>query len=57
MKLSRSRYDRRLAGVCGGVAEHFEQLSSQFRAACFILDIFLYLALWFLLPRPWNKML
>jgi phage shock protein PspC (stress-responsive transcriptional regulator) len=59
MKLSRSRYDRRIAGVCGGLAEHFEVRSSRLRAVWVVgtlfsaafPGIFLYLALWFLLPK------
>ncbi|MGA9779777.1 MAG: PspC domain-containing protein [Verrucomicrobiia bacterium] len=69
MKLCRSHYNRRIAGVCGGLAEHFELRSSRLRVAWVVgtlfsaafPGIFLYLALWYLLPeellppQPWKK--
>jgi phage shock protein C len=77
MKLSRSRDDRDIAGVCGGLATHFDLPSSRVRivwvlgtlfSAAFP-GIFLYFALWYLLPeappapknfeepplQPWKK--
>jgi len=77
MKLSRSHDDRRIAGVCGGLAKHFEVPSSKLRVVWVLgtlfsaafPGIFLYLALWYLLPKelppapsfespplqPWKK--
>lgn len=77
MKLRRALADRHIAGVCGGLAEHFNLPSSKLRlvwvlgtlfSAAFP-GIFLYLALWYLLPeepppapafdppplQPWKK--
>jgi len=59
MKLYRSSYDRRIAGVCGGLAQHFELPSSRLRVVWVVgtlfsaafPGIFLYLALWYLLPE------
>ena len=59
MKLNRSRDDSRIAGVCGGLAEHFELPSSKLRVVWVLgtlfsaafPDIFLYLALWYLMPK------
>ena len=77
MKLSRSHDDCRIAGVCGGLAKHFELPSSKLRVVWVLgtlfsaafPGIFLYLALWYLLPKeplaapafdppplqPWKK--
>jgi phage shock protein C len=77
MKLCRSRDERRLAGVCGGLAKHFDVPSSKLRVVWVLGSlfsaafpgIFLYLALWYLLPeeplappafespplQPWKK--
>jgi len=69
MKLCRSSYDRRIAGVCGGVAKHFDLPSSRLRIVWVVgtffsaafPGIFLYLALWYLLPKeplplqPWKR--
>jgi phage shock protein PspC (stress-responsive transcriptional regulator) len=66
MKLQRAHDDRRLAGVCGGLAKHFDLPSSKLRVVWVVgtlfsaafPGIFLYLALWYLLPeeplRPKN---
>jgi len=78
MKLNRSRDDNQIAGVCGGLAKHFELPSSKLRVVWVLgtlcsaafPGIFLYLALWYLLPeepppapsfepavlQPWKKM-
>jgi len=76
MKLSRSRDNRQIAGVCGGLAKHFGWppfrlrvvwvLGTIFSAA--FPGIFLYFALWYLMPeeaappsfesaplQPWKK--
>jgi len=59
MKLSRSRDDRRIAGVCGGLANHFGLPSSRLRVVWVLgtllsaafPGLFLYLAFWYLLPE------
>jgi phage shock protein C len=77
MKLYRSHDNRRIAGVCGGLAKHFDLPSSRLRLVWVVgtlfsaafPGIFLYLALWYLLPeepapaptfespplQPWKK--
>jgi len=76
MKLSRSLNDRDIAGVCGGLAKHFGLSASRLRVVWVLgtlfsaafPGIFLYLALWYLLPeepmpqnfepaglQPWKK--
>jgi phage shock protein PspC (stress-responsive transcriptional regulator) len=57
MKLCRSHDDRHLAGVCGGLAKHFELPSSKLRVVWVLATVFtafagvvVYLALWYLLP-------
>jgi phage shock protein PspC (stress-responsive transcriptional regulator) len=57
MKLRRSHDDRQLAGVCGGLAKHFDLPSSKLRVVWVLATLFtafagvvLYLALWYLLP-------
>lgn len=58
MPLRRSRDDRRLAGVCGGLAQHFDLKSGRLRVVWVLATLFtafagvvLYLALWYLLPE------
>jgi phage shock protein PspC (stress-responsive transcriptional regulator) len=59
MKLCRSRDDRQLAGVCGGLAKHFDLPASKLRVVWVLGTLFsaafpgvlLYLALWYLLPE------
>jgi phage shock protein PspC (stress-responsive transcriptional regulator) len=58
MKLCRSRDDRQLAGVCGGLAENFGLDSGRLRVVWVLATLFtafagvvLYLALWYLLPE------
>ncbi len=77
MKLRRSSDDFWAAGVCGGLAKHFELSPSRVRVVWVLgtifsaafPGIFLYLALWYLLPKeppqplgfdppplqPWKK--
>jgi len=74
MKLQRSIDDYWMAGVCGGIAKHFELSPSRVRVvwalgtlfSAAFPGIFLYLALWYLLPKeplgydppplqPWKK--
>ena len=63
MKLCRSRDDRDIAGVCGGLAKHFELPTSRVRVVWVLgtlfsaafPGIFLYLALWYLLPEELGK--
>ena len=57
MNLRRSLSDRHLAGVCGGLAEHFGLSSGRLRLVWVLATLFtafagvvLYLALWYLLP-------
>jgi phage shock protein C len=59
MRLCRSNDDRRIAGVCGGVAKYFDLPSSRLRVlwvlgtlfSAAFPGVFLYLALWYLLPE------
>jgi phage shock protein PspC (stress-responsive transcriptional regulator) len=58
MKLCRSREDRDIAGVCGGLAKHLGWSSSRMRIAWVLATIFtafagvvIYLALWYLMPE------
>ena len=77
MKLCRSHDDHQIAGVCGGLAKHFDLASSKLRVVWVLgtlfsaafPGIFLYLALWYLMPKepppapsfehavlqPWKK--
>ena len=56
-RLRRSTTDRMLAGVCGGIAEHFDVDSNVVRIAFVLLTVFVgvgavvYLAAWLLLPE------
>ena len=58
-RLKRSVTDRKLGGVCGGLAEHFELDSTIVRVVwailtffpgCIILGIVAYLIAWFIIP-------
>jgi len=59
MKIMRSRDDRRIAGVCGGLAKQFEWPSSRLRlvwalgtiCSAAFPGVFLYFALWYLMPE------
>jgi phage shock protein C len=58
MKLSRSREDRDIAGVCGGLAEYLGWDSGRLRIVWVLATIFtafagvvVYLALWYLMPE------
>jgi len=58
MALTRSRSDKYIADVCGGLARHLGWSSSRVRVAYFLLTLLSaafpgilgYLALWFLMP-------
>jgi len=56
-RLTRSRSDRRLGGVCGGLAEYFNLDPLLVRilffvfALCATAGIWAYLLLWFLVPE------
>ena len=58
MQLRRSNEDRRIAGVCGGLAGELGLSSSRLRLVWILATIFtafagvvLYLALWYLIPE------
>jgi phage shock protein C len=58
MKLCRSRDDRRIAGVCGGLAKYLGWGSTKVRIIWVLATIFtafagviVYLVLWFLMPK------
>jgi phage shock protein PspC (stress-responsive transcriptional regulator) len=59
MQLTRSRSDRMIAGVCGGLARHFGWPADRMRVVYVLLSllsvafpgIIVYLALWFLMPE------
>jgi len=59
MKLTRSRSDRMIAGVCGGLAHHLGWRPDRVRIVYVLLSllsaafpgILVYLALWFLMPE------
>jgi phage shock protein PspC (stress-responsive transcriptional regulator) len=77
MKVCRSQNNRMIAGVCGGLAEHLGWSPVRLRVVWVVgtlfsaafPGIFLYLALWFLIPKallpppvfespplqPWKK--
>jgi phage shock protein C len=56
-KLYRSRTNRQVAGVCGGLAEYFSVDATLIRVLFVVLavlggsGIVLYLALWIIVPR------
>ena len=62
-KLYRSESDKRIAGVCGGIAEYFEVDATIIRIAFLILllpggfpGLLLYLILWIVVPlKPQLK--
>ncbi|WP_291584732.1 PspC domain-containing protein [Bacteroides sp.] len=61
-KLTRSRSDRMLAGVCGGLARFFELDASLVRIAYAILTIFtafagvpVYILMWIIIPEEKNR--
>ena len=55
-KLYRSKTDRKLAGVCGGLAQYFNMDATLIRVLFVVLAVLggsglvLYLAIWFLVP-------
>jgi phage shock protein C len=58
MKLQRAHDDRRLAGVCGGLAKHLGWDAGKLRIVWVLATIFtafagvvIYLALWYLMPK------
>jgi phage shock protein PspC (stress-responsive transcriptional regulator) len=58
MRLCRSREDRDIAGVCGGLAKYLGWSSSRMRIAWVLATIFtafagvvIYFALWYLMPE------
>jgi phage shock protein PspC (stress-responsive transcriptional regulator) len=58
MKLCRSRDDRRIAGVCGGLAKYLGWPSGRLRVIWVLATIFtafagviVYFVLWFLMPK------
>jgi len=58
-RLTRSCDDKMIAGVCGGIAEHFGWSATRFRIVYFFGSLLsaafpgvvVYLALWYLLPE------
>ena len=58
MQLTRSRSDKMIAGVCGGLARHFGWPAERVRIVYVLLSllsvafpgIIVYLVLWFLMP-------
>ena len=61
-KLTRSRSDRMLAGVCGGLAQFFGLGASLVRIAYAILTIFtafagvpVYILMWIIIPEEKNR--
>ena len=58
MKICRSQNNKMIAGVCGGLAEHFGWSPFRMRVVWVLATIFtafagviVYLALWFLIPK------
>ena len=59
MKLTRSRSDKMIAGVCGGLARHLGWSADRMRIVYVLLSvlsvafpgIIVYLALWYLMPE------
>ena len=59
MKLTRSRSDKMIAGVCGGLARHLGWSANRMRVVYVLLSllsaafpgIIVYFALWFLMPE------
>ena len=56
-KLYRSRTDRQVAGVCGGLAEHFNLDPTLIRVLFVLLavlggsGVILYVAMWIIVPK------
>ena len=57
-KLYLSNSDRKIAGVCGGLAEYFERDSTLFRVLFVLiailslgLGVIAYIAMWMIIPR------
>jgi len=58
MKVCRSQNNRMMAGVCGGLAKHFDLPSSKLRVVWVLgtlciafAGVIVYFALWFLMPK------
>ena len=45
-KLYRSTKDKKLAGVCGGIAEYFETVATIIRLAVVLLTLFAGMSIW-----------
>ena len=61
-KLYLSNSDRKIAGVCGGLAEYFERDSTLFRVLFVLiailslgLGVIAYIAMWMIIPRDTVK--
>jgi phage shock protein C len=56
-KLYRSKTNRQVAGVCGGLAEHFNVDATLFRVLFVVLAVLggsgllLYVAMWIIIPK------
>jgi phage shock protein PspC (stress-responsive transcriptional regulator) len=56
-KLYRSRTNRQVAGVCGGLAQHFNVDATLLRVLFVLLAVFggagivIYIAMWIIVPR------
>jgi phage shock protein C len=55
-RLTRSSGNKIVAGVCGGLAEHYGISSTRIRWAFFVLGLFgagelVYIILWFIMPK------
>jgi phage shock protein C len=58
-KLKRSRKNRRIAGVCGGLAEYFEMDPTMVRILYVLVSVFsaafpgilVYIVLWIIMPE------
>lgn len=60
-RLTRSVVDRKIAGVCGGIAEYLHVDSTAIRVAwvvlsivpgCIVMGVIAYLVAWFIMPEP-----
>jgi len=57
-RLTRSRYNKWLAGICGGIAEHFGWNADALRLVWLVLTVgtmfcggIIYLILWLIMPQ------
>jgi len=60
-RLTRSVVDRKIAGVCGGIAEYLHVDATAIRVAwvvlsivpgCIVMGVIAYLVAWFIMPEP-----